>query len=183
MKVMPSDHPQSLHSWPIFSVGDCFAPRPTQLPWGVCWVGCSLWAGAGLQGRPCGASTLGLRSHRPVTPEPGCVADRWASSRRQVKGSERSTLRGAADAHPHSYGKLRHTKAGPPPASQERETQPGQVTAATDNYHVQVSFTKGLGCRGAGSGGGGGRVLRFLAAGLSRKSSRASGHEGPTRHL
>ena len=104
--------------------------------WGQAYKGSPV----GLQ--PWACAPVGL----PVTSEPSYVANRWASFLWQVKGSEGYTPRGAADAHPHSYGKRWYTsglshRLRLRPALEERETQPGQVTAATDDYHVQVSFT------------------------------------------
>lgn len=90
-EVMPSDHPQSLHSRPMFSVGGCFAPRPTWLPWGAYHVAYSPWAGAGLpEGGPVGLQPWAWApAGLPVTSELICVTDGLAFFLRQGRRGSR----------------------------------------------------------------------------------------------
>lgn len=142
---MPSDHPQGLHSWPIFSV---FCSQTHAAPLESRWayeegpVGLQLWAWA--------------RSHRPR-------GHFWAKQGNWAQicilppagqGKLGSTLRGH-QSHPCCYCKRQHTPKLVHPAAQTTLPWKGNRTRAGDLSRWQLlgsaSFTKRTGVeKGAG---------------------------------
>lgn len=188
MKVMPSDQPQSLHSWPIFSVGDCLAPRTTQLLGAYAgWVAACGW---GQAYKSC-----------PVVPQPWAFAPIglsllsqavWLTDGHPSSGRSKEVRGPRCVGQQHPSPLLRevtaHTRAGPPPASRTSPLGKGGIARTSDSRSRQLSWSSQLHKKDWGAEGLGAEevktvFLRFLDACLSRKSSTASGCGGRTWHL